>query len=200
MSDSIYLYQSVSFSALLLFVECVSSQSVPLSSLHLLLPLPTSSLSFSISIWDPSTTFDMQHFFSVFTVTSAQMLCHAVLIHWHRRVTLSKIVLLAGVAAQFPPKTQSPSIFFIILWGACSLQYLILAFLRYPASVTTWSVFMEHHICFMVLNALNPYNINVYCFVRSTPCLLFHTTANQFFISSLVFPSFRLASDSDSSR
>lgn len=145
MSGSIYLCQSVSFSAPLLFVECVSSQSVPLSLLHLLLPLPSSSLSFcSISIWDPSTTFDRQHFFSVFTVTSAEMRCHAMLIRWHRGVTLGKIVLLAGVIAQFPPKVQSPSIFFILLWGACSLQYLIIAFLRYPAGMTTRSVFMEH--------------------------------------------------------
>jgi hypothetical protein len=142
----------------------------------------------------------MQHFFIVLTVTSAEMCCHAVMIHWHRRVTLGIIFLLAGVIIQFSPKIHSLTIFFILLWGACSLQYFIPAFLRYPAGMTTWSVCMEHHIWFVVLNVLNPNYINVHCFVRSTPCLLYHTTANQSFISSLVFPSFRLASDSDSSR
>jgi len=128
------------------------------------------------------------------------MCCHAVMIHWHRGVTLGIIVLLAGVIAQFPPKIHSPNIFFILLWGACSPQYLIPAFLRYPAGMTIQYVFMEHHIWFMVVNVLNPYYINVNCFVRSTPSLLFHTAANQSFISSLVFPSFRLASDNDSCR
>jgi hypothetical protein len=135
---------------------------VPLSSLHLLLPLPASSLSFhSISIWDPSTTFDMHHFFSVLTFTSAEMCCHAVMIHWHRGVTLGIIVLLAGVIAHFPRKIRSSGTFFILLWGACLLQYLIPEFLKCPAGMTTQSVFMEHHIWFMVLNVLNPYYINV---------------------------------------
>ena len=144
MSDSICLYQSVSFSAPLLFVDCVSSQSVPLSSL--LLPLPASTVILQHISLRSIHYLWYTALFQCLNRHFCWVRCHAVMIHWHRRVILGIIFLLARVIAHFPPKIHSPTIFFILLWGACSLQYFIPTFLRCPAGMTTWSVCMEHHI------------------------------------------------------
>lgn len=141
MSDTIYLYQSVPLSAPLLFVDCVFTNS---ASFFITLTAAISSL-FSVIPqyinWWSIHYFCYAEHFHVLTNTSAEMYCLAVMIHRHRRVTLGIVVLLTGVISQFPPKIHSPSIFFILLWGACSLQYLIPAFLRYPAGMTTRSVY-----------------------------------------------------------
>ena len=76
-SNSICPYQSVSLSP--------SSQSVPSSCSHSLLPSPSSSLPFhniSSSVW--STALDIQHFLKPFTVTSGEMCCHVVMMHFDR--------------------------------------------------------------------------------------------------------------------
>ena len=72
MSDSNYFYQSVSPSP--------SSQSVPLSFSHSLPTSPSSSLPFHNISSVSSIAFDIQHL-KPFTITSGEMLCHAVMIH-----------------------------------------------------------------------------------------------------------------------
>ena len=74
MSYSINLYQSVSLSP--------SSHSVSSSSSHSMLKFPPSSLAYyNISPPVSSTATDVQHFLKPFTVSSDEMLCHAVMIH-----------------------------------------------------------------------------------------------------------------------
>ena len=73
-SDSIYCYQSVSPSP--------SSKSVPSSSSHSLLTIPSSLLPFhNTSPSVRSNALDIQHFLKPFTVTSGKMHCHAVKTH-----------------------------------------------------------------------------------------------------------------------
>jgi len=74
MSDSVYLYQSMSLSP--------SSQAVPSSSSHSLLTFPSSSLPFlNISPSVSHISLYMQHFPKPFKHTSCNMPSHAVTIH-----------------------------------------------------------------------------------------------------------------------
>jgi len=101
MSDSIYLYQSVTLSP--------SSQSVPSSSSRSLLTFPSSSLQFhNTSSSVPSTTLDIQCFLKPFTITSGKMCYHDVMIYidWiiHLYFLAYKLTWTLDENSQYSPK------------------------------------------------------------------------------------------------
>ena len=74
MSDSIHLHQSVSFCPPTESAQCPSSQLVPSSSSHFMLPFPASLLSFHKHIIRPIQRTGYTHVWNSFTVTSGDML------------------------------------------------------------------------------------------------------------------------------
>jgi len=71
MSNSIYLYQSVSIFTVGAFIFLTLTPNIPI----LFTAIP------QISSFVPFTALDIQHFLTPFTITSGEMCCHAVMIH-----------------------------------------------------------------------------------------------------------------------
>jgi hypothetical protein len=106
------LYQSVSLWPL--------SQSVPLSSSHLLLTFPPSSLSLhNTSSSVPPLAQGTQHFLKPFIVTSGKKCCYAVMIHWQRTVILGLLILPCRVKAW--SSVSSHSLYGCFRWSLNSL-------------------------------------------------------------------------------
>jgi len=119
MSDSVYLYQSVSLSPF--------SQSVPSSSSHSLLTFPSTSLPFrNVSSSVLSIPLDIQHSLKPFTVTSGEMHCRAVMIHtdWiiHLYFLAYKLTWTHEEDSQFSP--QMVLVVFRVL-NTCVLDFCV---------------------------------------------------------------------------
>ena len=114
----------------------------------------------------------------------------AIMIYWERGITIGFLILPDGAKAR--SSIQSHSLYCCFRWflnglfttsSTCSSEVI-------PLSMTIRSMLMEQMVpaAFIsgVKSLLNAFKTNISCFLKSTPGLRFHTTNNQYFVSSLV--------------
>ena len=92
-----------------IFIVCsVPLHRLPSFSSLSLLAFPSSWLSFcNVSLSVPSIALDVHHFLKTYTITSGEMCCPTMMLHWQRSSTLDLLILPAGVKAWFLVKSHS---------------------------------------------------------------------------------------------
>ena len=101
-----------------------------------MLPFPSLFLSFhNASSADPFLVFGIHLLLNPFTVTSGEMFCHDVMLHWQRRVTQGFWILPPGVKVWSFPKIHS-------LYNCNCLRWSLSGLFTTPSNTSSSEVFL----------------------------------------------------------